>query len=60
MNLNFKIFDLKLKIPNKQNNKKFIFIIKFPKIKLIGKKPKTMFVSKTGLIFKFLVKIIIV
>ncbi len=45
--LNFvsKIFDLKRKIPKKQKSKIFIFVIKFPKIKLIGKRPRIMLVN---------------
>jgi len=47
LNLVVKILDLKCKIPKQQNSKVFILVIKFPKIKLIGKKAKTIFVNKT-------------
>ena len=61
LNLVVKILDLKCKIPKQQNSKVFILVIKFPKIKLIGKKAKTIFVNKTELILKFfLYKIILV
>ena len=50
LNLVVKILDLKCKIPKQQNSKVFILVIKFPKIKLIGKKAKTIFVNKTELI----------
>ena len=61
LNLVVKILDLKCKIPKQQNSKIFILVIKFPKIKLIGKKAKTIFVNKIGLILKFfLCKIILV
>ena len=40
------IFDLKWKIPKQQNIIRLIFVIKFPKIKLIGKKEKTRLVNK--------------
>ena len=53
LNLVFKIFDLKWKIPKTQNNTKLMFVIKFPKIKLIGKKPKTRFINKIESIEKF-------
>ena len=52
-NLVVKIFDLKWKIPKIQNNTRLMFVIRFPKIKLIGKKPKIMFVNRVGLILKF-------
>ena len=52
-NLRDRILDFKWKIPKQQNNKILIFIIKFPKIKLIGKKPKTIFVNKTELKLNF-------
>ena len=60
--LNFvsKIFDLKRKIPKKQKSKIFIFVIKFPKIKLIGKKPKVRFVKSVGFIFIFFLVLIII
>ena len=61
LNLVVKILDLKWKIPKQQNSKVFILVIKFPKIKLIGKKAKTIFVNKTRLMLKFfLYKIILV
>ena len=61
LNLVVKILDLKCKIPKQQNSKVFILVIKFPKIKLIGKKAKTIFINKTGLMLKFfLYKIILV
>ena len=61
LNLVVKIFDLKWKIPRPQNNITLILTIKFPKTKLIGKKAKTKFVNKTGLMLKFfLLKIIII
>ena len=43
--INSEIFDLKRKIPKKQKSKIFIFVIKFPKIKLIGKRPRIMLVN---------------
>ena len=54
LNLVVKILDLKCKIPKQQNSKIFILVIKFPKIKLIGKKAKTRFVNKIGLMLKFI------
>ena len=61
LNLVVKILDLKCKIPKQQNSKVFILVIKFPKIKLIGKNAKTRLVNKTGLMLKFfLLKIIII
>ena len=61
LNLVVKILDLKCKIPKQQNSKVFILVIKFPKIKLIGKKAKTIFVNKTRLMLKFfLYKVILV
>ena len=61
LNLVVKILDLKCKIPKQQNSKVFILVIKFRKIKLIGKKAKTIFINKTELILKFfLYKIILV
>ena len=55
-----KIFDLKWKIPKQQNIIRLIFVIKFPKIKLIGKKEKTRLVNKIELTLKiFLFKVII-
>ena len=61
LNLVVKILDLKWKIPKQQNSKVFILVIKFPKIKLIGKKAKTIFVNKMGLVIKFfLYKIILI
>ena len=61
LNLVVKILDLKWKIPKQQNSKVFILVIKFPKTKLIGKKAKTIFVNKTGLMLKFfLYKIILI
>jgi len=61
LNLVVKILDLKFQIPKQQNSKVFILVIKFPKIKLIGKKAKTIFVNKTRLMLKFfLYKIILV
>ena len=53
-NLISKIFDLRWNIPKIQNNKELILVIRFPKIKLIGKKQKVRFTSKVGLIFKFI------
>ena len=53
LNLVVKILDLKCKIPKQQNSKVFILVMKFPRIKLIGKKAKTIFVNKTKLILKF-------
>ena len=48
-------------MPKPQNNITLILTIKFPKTKLIGKKAKTRFVSKTGLKLKFfLLEIIII
>ena len=47
----FKISDLKKNIPNKVNNKILIFTMKFPKIKLMGKKAKTRFANKIKLLF---------
>ena len=49
-NLVVKIFDFKWKIPKQQNSTRLIFVIKFPRIKLIGKKAKTRFVNKIELI----------
>ena len=61
LNLVVKILDLKCKIPKQQNSKIFILVIKFPKIKLIGKKAKTIFVNKTELMLKiFLYKVILI
>ena len=61
LNLVVKILDLKCKIPKQQNSKVFILVIKFPKIKLIGKKAKTIFVNNTGLMLKiFLYKVILI
>ena len=58
-NLVVKIFDLKWKIPKIQNNIRFMFVIKFPKKKLIGKKANVRFVNKVKFILKlFLFKII--
>ena len=48
-----KIFDLKWKIPKIQNNTRLRLIIKFPKIKLIGKKAKVRFINKTESIENF-------
>ena len=60
LSLLVKIFDLKWKIPRQQNNKKFKFMIKFPRIKLNGKKEKTILVSEVELRAKFsLVKVIL-
>ena len=44
-NFIFKIFSLKWKIPNPQNSSKFMLVIKFPKIKLMGKKQKIKFTN---------------
>ena len=49
-NLIFKIFDFKWKIPRVQNNTRLILVLGFPKIKLNGKKLKTIFVNKVILI----------
>ena len=49
-NLTFKIFDFKWKIPRVQNNTRLILVLGFPKIKLNGKKLKTIFVNKVILI----------
>ena len=58
-NLVVKIFDRKWKIPKIQNNTRLMFIIKFPKIKLIGKKANVRFVNKVKFILKlFLLKTI--
>ena len=60
LSLLVKIFDLKWKIPRQQNNKKFKFMIKFPRIKLNGKKEKTILVSEVELRAKFsLAKVIL-
>ena len=53
LNLVVKILDLKCKIPKQQNSKVFILVIKFPKIKLIGKKAKTRFINKIESIENF-------
>tara|TARA_Y100001960_G_C14244012_1_gene619655 strand:+ start:388 stop:633 length:246 start_codon:yes stop_codon:yes gene_type:complete len=42
----FKIFDFKLRIPKKQNNKILRLVLGFPRIKLIGKVTKNKFVRK--------------
>ena len=49
-----KIFDLNWKIPKIQKNTRFKFIIKFPTIKLIGKKAKIRFINETDFISKIL------
>ena len=46
LNLVVKIFDRKRKIPKTQNNIRLMLVIRFPKMKLIGKKPKTRFINK--------------
>ena len=53
LNLIFKIFDFKLKIPKTQNNIILTLVRKFPKMKLIGKKAKTIFINKEELMLKF-------
>ena len=53
LNLVVKIFDRKRKIPKTQNNIRLMLIIRFPKIKLIGKKAKTRFINKIELIENF-------
>ena len=53
LNLVVKIFDRKRKIPKTQNNIRLMLIIRFPKIKLIGKKAKTRFINKIESIGKF-------
>ena len=53
LSLLIKIFDLKFKIPRQQNNKKLRLVIKFPRIKLIGKKEKTILINKLELRAKF-------
>ena len=59
LNLNLKILDLKSQIPKMQNNTRFKFIIRLPKIKLIGKKANVRFVNKVKFILKlFLLKTI--
>ena len=58
-NLVVKIFDLKWKIPKIQNNTRLMFVMRFPKIKLIGKKANVRFVNKVKFILKlFLLKTI--
>jgi len=55
-----KIFHFRLRIPKKQNNTILILITKLPRIKAIGKKLKTKFISRFKSIFRlFLLKIII-
>ena len=53
--LNFvvKILDFRMTIPKIQNTIIFKLITKFPKIKLIGKKPKARFINEAELIEKF-------
>ena len=53
LNLIFKIFDFKLKIPKTQNNIILTLVRKFPKMKLIGKKAKTKFINKIESMEKF-------
>ena len=53
LNLIFKIFDFKLKIPKTQNNIILTLVRKFPKMKLIGKKAKTKFINKIESMVKF-------
>tara|TARA_B100000131_G_C17633688_1_gene417052 strand:+ start:90 stop:449 length:360 start_codon:yes stop_codon:yes gene_type:complete len=48
-----RIFDLNWYKPKKQNNKKLRLIIKFPRIKLIGNKEKTIFINELELSEKF-------
>jgi hypothetical protein len=48
-----KIFDFNWYNPRIQNNKKLRLIIKFPRIKLIGKKEKTIFINELELSDKF-------
>ena len=36
-------------MPVQQNNKKLIFVIKFPKIKLIGNRQKIIFINEKEL-----------
>ena len=49
-NLSVINFDFKLKIPKQQNKTRFKFMAKFPKIKLIGKRPNTKFVTENKFI----------
>ena len=46
-------------MPKIQNNTRLVFVMKFPKIKLIGKKANVRFVNKVKFILKlFLLKTI--
>ena len=53
LNLNLKILDLKSQTPKMQNNTRFKFVIRLPKIKLIGKKANIRFINKIELILIF-------
>ena len=57
-NFVFKILDRNWKIPKQQNNNTFRFIIKFPKIKLIGKNAKTKFINLDDTIKFFLIRLL--